>query len=296
MDNQEKKKIFLEAVDKKLQSLNIQELEKYESLLSPGWKKRILRSIFAPRIVLNFKFRILKDKLFKKKNKKIEEFDYPFFYFLEDLDALNELKSTKFLIKNFKDNDIFYDIGAQYGLYTSLALEFCKEVHAFEPIPKFFDVLKNNFKNYKNVFLNNLAVSDKTGKTKICIGSTTIVEEMKKKYPKSSEEVEIKTITLDEYIKTHPEPTIIKMEIEGAEFLAIKGGYEFFKNNSPVILMEVLGDEFLEISKRAVELLVELGYAPYQINLEGEISKVSLDFVYKLKGIINLVFLKNRYE
>jgi FkbM family methyltransferase len=296
MDNQEKKKIFLEAVDKKLQSLNIQELEKYESLLSPGWKKRILRSIFAPRIVLNFKFRILKDKLFKKKNKKIEEFDYPFFYFLEDLDALNELKSTKFLIKNFKDNDIFYDIGAQYGLYTSLALEFCKEVHAFEPIPKFFDVLKNNFKNYKNVFLNNLAVSDKTGKTKICIGSTTIVEEMKKKYPKSSEEVEIKTITLDEYIKTHPEPTIIKMDIEGAEFLAIKGGYEFFKNNSPVILMEVLGDEFLEISKRAVELLVELGYAPYQINLEGEISKVSLDFVYKLKGIINLVFLKNRYE
>jgi FkbM family methyltransferase len=292
MDNQEKKKIFLEAVDKKLQSLNIQELEKYESLLSPGWKKRILRSIFAPRIVLNFKFRILKDKLFKKKNKKIEEFDYPFFYFLEDLDALNELKSTKFLIKNFKDNDIFYDIGAQYGLYTSLALEFCKEVHAFEPIPKFFDVLKNNFKNYKNVFLNNLAVSDKTGKTKICIGSTTIVEEMKKKYPKSSEEVEIKTITLDEYIKTHPEPTIIKMEIEGAEFLAIKGGYEFFKNNSPVILMEVLGDEFLEISKRAVELLVELGYAPYQINLEGEISKVSLDFVYKLKGIINLSFFK----
>ncbi|MFZ8847856.1 MAG: FkbM family methyltransferase [Minisyncoccia bacterium] len=292
MDNQEKKKIFLEAVDKKLQSLNIQELEKYESLLGYGWKKRILRSIFAPRIVLNFKFRILKDKLFKKKNKKIEEFDYPFFYFLENLDALNELKSTKFLIKNFKDNDIFYDIGAQYGLYTSLALEFCKEVHAFEPIPKFFDVLKNNFKNYKNVFLNNLAVSDKKGKTGIYLGPTTIVEEMKKKYPKSCEEVEIETITLDEYIKTHSKPTIIKMDIEGAEFLAIKGGYEFFKNNSPIILMEVLGDEFLEISKKAVELLVELGYAPYQISLEGEISKVSLDFVYKLKGIINLVFFK----
>jgi len=180
MENQEKKKIFLEAVEKKLQSLNVQELEKYESLLGPGWKKRILRIIFAPRVVLNFKFRILKDKLFKKKNKKIEEFDYPFFYFLEDLDAVNELKSIKFLIKNFKDVDVFYDIGAQYGLYTSLALEFCKEVHAFEPIPKFFDVLKNNFKSYKNVFLNNLAVSDKKGKTKICLGPTTIVEEMKK--------------------------------------------------------------------------------------------------------------------
>jgi len=180
MDNQEKKKIFLEAVDKKLQFLNLQELEKYESLLGPGWKKRILRIIFAPRIVLNFKFRILKDKLFKKKNKKIEEFDYPFFYFLEDFNSVNELKSIKFLIKNFKNDDVFYDIGAHYGLYTSLALEFCKEVHAFEPTPQFFDVLNNNFKSYKNVFLNNLAISDKIGKTKICIGPTTIVEEMKK--------------------------------------------------------------------------------------------------------------------
>jgi hypothetical protein len=180
MDNQEKRKFFLEAVEKKLQSLNIQELEKYEMLLGPGWKKRILRTIVAPRVVLNFKFRILKDKLFKKKNKKIEEFEYPSFYFLEDLDTVNELKSIKFLIKNFKGVDVFYDIGAQYGLYTSLALEFCKEVHAFEPIPKFFDVLKNNFKSYKNVFLNNLAVSDKKGKTRICLGPTTIVEEMKK--------------------------------------------------------------------------------------------------------------------
>jgi uncharacterized protein YfkK (UPF0435 family) len=32
MDNQEKRKFFLEAVEKKLQSLNIQELEKYEML------------------------------------------------------------------------------------------------------------------------------------------------------------------------------------------------------------------------------------------------------------------------
>jgi FkbM family methyltransferase len=200
---EEKKKIFLEAVEKKLRSLNIKELEKYESLIGPGWKKRILRTIVAPRVVLNFKFRILKDKLFKKKSKKIEEFDYPFFYFLEDLNSVNELKSIKFLIKNFKNDDVFYDIGAHYGLYTSLALEFCKEVHAFEPIPQSFDVLNNNnnFKSYKNVFLNNLAISDKMEKTKICIGPTTIVEEMKRKYSKLGEEVETKTITLNEYTK-----------------------------------------------------------------------------------------------
>ena len=136
----------------------------------------------------------MKDKLFKKKNKKIEEFEYPFFYFLEDLNFVNELKSIKFLIKNFKGVGVFYDIGAQYGLYTSLALEFCKEVHAFEPIPKFFDVLKNNFKSYKNVFLNNLAVSDKKGKTRICLGPTTIVEEMKKSIQNHVKKLKLKQL------------------------------------------------------------------------------------------------------
>jgi len=196
-----KKEIFLKAVENKLRSLNIKELQRYENLLGPGFKKKILRYLLAPRIVLNFKYRIFKDKLFKTRSKKIEEFEFSFFYFLENLDSLNELKSIKFLIKNFKDNDIFYDIGAQYGLYTSLALEFCKEVHAFEPIPKFFNFLEGNFKNHKNVFLNELAISDKIGETKICIGPTTIIEEIKQKYPKIEEEIEIKTITLDEYIK-----------------------------------------------------------------------------------------------
>ena len=291
MNNHEKKKIFLEAIDKKLKSLNLNELKKYESLIGTGWRKRILRLIFAPRTVFKLKFNILKNKLVGTE-KNINNFEFPFFYFLEQLNSLVELKSIKFLIKNFKSEDIFYDIGAQYGLYTSLALEFCKEVHSFEPFPDFFDFLERNFNKYKNFFLNKLAISDQVGKATITKIGTSIVEEVKKKYKTKEEEIEINTITIDEYIKTHSKPTIVKMDIEGAEFLAIKGGYEFFKNNSPVILMEVLGDEFLNISKKAVKLLAELNYELYEISLDGSLSKISIDFIETLKGVNNLVFIK----
>ena len=80
------------------------------------------------------------------------------------LSGFGEYKLTKFFIKNLKEDDIFYDIGANYGFYSCLAAEFCKEVHLFEPIPFIFDNLKNNFKNHQNVFLNNIALSDKKGK------------------------------------------------------------------------------------------------------------------------------------
>jgi len=44
-----------------------------------------------------------------------------------------------------------------------LAAEFCKEVHSFEPVPEIFNYLKKNTKEYSNIILNNMAISDKKG-------------------------------------------------------------------------------------------------------------------------------------
>jgi predicted RNA methylase len=79
----------------------------------------------------------------------------------------DEIKIIKFLIKNFKENDIFYDVGANYGFYTCLAREFIidGEIHAFEPNPKIFKLLRENARLdiFKNTLLNEVALSDKTG-------------------------------------------------------------------------------------------------------------------------------------
>lgn len=80
-----------------------------------------------------------------------------------------ELKIIKFIIKNLKENEVFYDIGANYGFYTVLCQELIDpykgEIHSFEPLFKIFNLLKRNalLKQYQNTYLNNIALSDKIG-------------------------------------------------------------------------------------------------------------------------------------
>ena len=191
-------------------------------------------------------------------------------------------------IKNLKENDIFYDIGANYGFYTYLALEFCKEVHLFEPIPFIFDNLKDNLKDYQNVFLNNIALSDKKGKVDLFVpesnsidstaGSSIVQETTKAHSYQFNKKIEIEADTLENYFKSHNLPNIIKIDVEGAESLVINGGLEFFKNNSPIISLEVWPPkEGGEISMKAVEKLRNLGYQSYLINKNGELEKVTGD-------------------
>jgi len=108
-------------------------------------------------------------------------------------------------------------------------------------------------------------------------GSSTIVEEnLNAHYYKFSDSLEIETTNLDNYLKNHNKPTIIKLDVEGAESLVIEGGYEFFKNNSPIIAMEVWSSkEGGEISMKAVEKLRELGYKSYLINENVDLELVN---------------------
>lgn len=72
--------------------------------------------------------------------------------------------SKKFYIS---PNTIF-DIGAAKGEWTKAARLFFPEANylCFEPIPKFFEELKNNFSNCQNIKLYNYALSSESG-TKI---------------------------------------------------------------------------------------------------------------------------------
>jgi len=85
-----------------------------------------------------------------------------------------------FLLKNLNPDDIFYDIGANVGYYTYLSGLLCKEVHVFEPIKEYIDLIKENIVEFKNTnfFINNLALSDHKGKIKIFLnsGKSTIIK------------------------------------------------------------------------------------------------------------------------
>src|SRR5439155_701722 len=117
-----------------------------------------------------------------------------------------EHKLTQFFIKNLKAKDVFYDVGSNYGFYSYLASEFCAEVHSFDPSPQVFANLQLNLSGHPNLYLNNVAVSDRNGEATLHIstapGVSTVSDEflnarlrLKVKYGKA---VTIPTIALDE--------------------------------------------------------------------------------------------------
>jgi FkbM family methyltransferase len=192
----------------------------------------------------------------------------------------SEIKIIKFLIKNFKDDDIFYDIGANYGFYTLLAQEFITEgeIHAFEPNPKIFKLLRENSRLdiYKNTFLNEMALSDKTGETEFFdreisrhSGASSLI---KHRHFLKYKVIKVRTTTLDDYISNHKPPTIMKIDVEGGEPVVLKGGLELLKKYSPIIIMEFLPDD---LHREAVNILFSSGYGAFKIDKNGNLSTMN---------------------
>jgi FkbM family methyltransferase len=271
--------------------LNDQDREKqlkaYDKYNGPGIRNKMLMWIFAPDYYTPHP--IIKFLAwFKKKNPHPTS---P----TETEEPSVEKKLIRFFLKNLKASDVFYDMGANYGIYTALAIPLCREVHSFEPLPHVFSALKAKF-TQPNVFLNNVALSDKVGEVIIHVnkfdaGSSTTIESRtaidKNAY---TEAVTVRAQTLGEYVKSHLPPTVIKMDVEGAESPVIDGGADFFKNNSPIVGMEVWGGKYNEISMKAVRKLMDLGYEIWKINFDGELERTDYARLASLGVTDNFIF------
>lgn len=138
-----------------------------------------------------------------------------------------------------EENDIVFDIGANYGLFSAIAASIAKsgKVYAFEPVKKTQEILKRTADLYDNIVIEPYAVSDNCGKTMINISTYTsnpgAASIMSVNCDSKTEEVE--TITLDHFIKQNQVSRIdfIKADIEGAERLLLAGAKEVLQKFAP---------------------------------------------------------------
>ncbi len=203
-----------------------------------------------------------------------------------------DMRVEKFLAKHLSESDVFYDVGANYGFYSMLAEEGASkgEIHVFEPVAQVFSYLEKNFKHgagdlssRKNVFLNNVAVSETMGESTFyesysaaASGMSTLREDIARNDPNTFHPVKVSTIMLDEYAKNHRPPSVIKMDIEGAEYKALVGARGMLARSHPTIVMEIWLDPGVnEEHRRAVELLYGLGYSSFTLNDTGEPEEIS---------------------
>jgi len=170
--------------------------------------------------------------------------------FLDPLDSLAlsinkvyEEFETEMVKKIIKEGDAVVDIGANIGYYTLIFAKLVKNkgrVIAFEPEPNNFKLLEKNLEinGYKNVDINQKAVSSNTGRTTLYLDETNLGgHTMGKKIP-NQKSIEIDSIKLDDYFKNYDRKIdFIKMDVEGAEMEAIKGMFTILQNSHDIKIL-----------------------------------------------------------
>ena len=135
------------------------------------------------------------------------------------------------ILKNVRETDIVYDIGAHIGYYSSIFNNVIKSKEVVSIEPDFYssNLIKRNT-NERGIVVNKF------------IGR----------------ELGYNTTTLNDLSSMlNLEPSVIKMDIEGFEVEAFEGGWEVIRNLRPQIFLEIHPKFIHKRNPRAFEKLVD---------------------------------------
>jgi len=193
-------------------------------------------------------------------------------------DMSNEHVFIQQVLDSLQQDDIFYDVGANIGVFSLLVakhgLQRGVRVHAFEPEPR------NHGQLLKNIEINDLSGSIQTHQialgeetSTLCLyvqegtgaGQHSLIERQE-----DSEKITVEVETADAMSdRLAAKPTIMKIDIEGAEMMALKGMKQMLTAGS-------LRDLFMELH-------------PSQLEQQGitidDILEYLASFGYKPKGL-----------
>ena len=159
-------------------------------------------------------------------------------------------------------SSVVYDIGAHVGFYTLLASELVQadgKVIAFEPVPRNLHYLKKHIdmNHCANVMVVDAAVSDKSG--------TCLFDEDLSNYTghlSESGNLIVRVVSIDELLMGGkiPAPDYIKIDVEGAELLVLRGTKSTLSNYSPKIFLETHSHRVHNVHIDCCNFLTSLGY------------------------------------
>lgn len=176
-----------------------------------------------------------------------------------------EPKSTKLMVQYVKPGGIAYDLGANYGMHTLLLAKLVGptgRVYAFEPNPEVLSALDEalELNHFTTATTVQRAISDEVGKAVFdradhrgaghLVTAATVP---------SGLTFDVETTTLDQFVFTdgNAPPDFIKVDIEGAESVALRGGLQVLARYRPILLIELHNPA----EDRAVgRILKNLGY------------------------------------
>jgi FkbM family methyltransferase len=185
------------------------------------------------------------------------------------INKVHEESTTALFRKIVKEGDVVVDLGANIGYFTLLAARLVGtkgKVYSFEPEPRNFQYLTRNIQlnGYDNVVALQKAVADKPGTVRLFICPYDTGHHTIQKYDgihayrpdfvdEKKEFVEVEQVRLDDFLRGRTTKiNVIKMDVEGAEMLALSGMEKLIRENKNLTMLV----EFFPL------LIKEMGQSP----------------------------------
>jgi FkbM family methyltransferase len=162
-----------------------------------------------------------------------------------------------------------WDIGANVGLFAMAAAGLAGSqgaVVAVEPDPFLVSLMRRSSAELPPtcaaVEVIHAAVADRGGTSSFSIAHRSRAASHLAAVTGSTqsggvrEVVEVATLTLDDLLATHTPPDLVKIDVEGAELLCLRGGTKLLSSVRPVLLCEVSAEN----SGPVTSLLQHYGY------------------------------------
>jgi FkbM family methyltransferase len=184
------------------------------------------------------------------------------------------------ITKVVKKGGVFYDIGANVGFYSLLAstMVFPGKVYAFEPVAENVRYIQRHLtlNDIPNVEVLELAICDQ-------VGTSTFQEEETRAmgHLQAEGKTRVQTTTLDSLLQAQliEPPQCIKMDIEGAELIALRGASECIQRHRPIIFLATHGRD---METECGRLLSSWGYELQ--NISDSTSTDRAEFLAKIKS------------
>ena len=214
----------------------------------------------------------------------------------------------KIIKNNVKDGDNVVDLGANIGYFTLILAKLVGptgKVFAFEPDPRNLALLKKNveYNNYKNVIIIPKAVSNVNDRCTLYTGQKTFGQNKIYKPKKTKTQkfipIDSETVRLDDFFKTNgllDKISFIKMDVEGAEFLALSGMKEILKLNKNIKIFTEAEISYLEDAGSSydqfIDLLTENDFTFSLVDNRSEtltkVNKSQLEKILNNEGSVNI--------
>jgi len=190
----------------------------------------------------------------------------------------SEPETADFVRRFLKPGMVFVDVGAHLGEYTLLAaslLGSSGHVHAFEPGPEVFEILRRNIQLNRcaNVTASPEAVWEEETLVNFEVNSEPSLSavQMRNEGTDGSATIEVRAITLDHYFADPlmPRPNLIKVDVEGAELQVLRGATSLLvlpPSQAPIVIFEYGPSNTKRFGYSAddtIQFLREHGYAVY---------------------------------